>query len=73
MKQTQIFREAILEIANRYRLPLWPVSKGKNWGYGGASPTKVLSSAPEFLNFCQTLKSAIDPNGVMAPGKYGIK
>lgn len=34
---------------------------------------KVFSNAPEFLKFCQTLKSAIDPNGIMAPGKYGIK
>lgn len=31
---------ALVGIANRYRLPLWPVSKGKNWGYGAATPAE---------------------------------
>ncbi|MHB8866200.1 MAG: FAD-binding oxidoreductase [Pirellulaceae bacterium] len=26
----------IVEIANRYRIPLHPISRGKNWGYGDA-------------------------------------
>lgn len=30
--------QAILAVANRYRLPLWPVSTGKNMGYGMATP-----------------------------------
>ncbi len=30
--------QAILKVANRYRLPLWPVSTGKNMGYGMATP-----------------------------------
>jgi 4-cresol dehydrogenase (hydroxylating) len=29
---------ALLQIANEYRLPLWPVSRGKNLGYGGPAP-----------------------------------
>ena len=28
----------ILEIANRYRVPLWPISMGKNLAYGTAAP-----------------------------------
>ena len=28
----------ILRIANRYRIPLWPVSMGKNFAYGTAAP-----------------------------------
>lgn len=28
----------IVRIANRYRLPLWPISTGRNLGYGGAAP-----------------------------------
>ena len=28
----------IVRIANRYRVPLWPISRGKNFGYGGAAP-----------------------------------
>lgn len=30
--------QAIIRIANKYRLPLWPVSTGKNMGYGMTSP-----------------------------------
>ena len=30
--------QAILKVANQYRQPLWPVSTGKNMGYGMATP-----------------------------------
>src|SRR5688500_4902133 len=30
--------QAIIRVANQYRLPLWPISCGKNHGYGGAAP-----------------------------------
>ncbi|MDQ2641731.1 MAG: FAD-dependent oxidoreductase [Pseudomonadota bacterium] len=30
--------QAVVRIANQYRIPLWPISRGKNFGYGGASP-----------------------------------
>jgi 4-cresol dehydrogenase (hydroxylating) len=30
--------QAILRVANKYRLPFWPVSTGKNMGYGMTSP-----------------------------------
>ena len=30
--------QAIVRIANRHAIALWPVSKGKNWGYGAATP-----------------------------------
>ena len=29
---------AVLRIANEHGVPLWPVSRGKNYGYGGAAP-----------------------------------
>lgn len=29
---------AVLRIANEHRLPLWPISRGKNLGYGAAAP-----------------------------------
>lgn len=29
-----------MRIANRYRVPIYPVSAGKNWGYGSRVPTK---------------------------------
>ncbi|MDB5689824.1 MAG: FAD-binding oxidoreductase [Sphingomonas bacterium] len=30
--------QAIVRIANRHKVPLWPISRGKNFGYGGAAP-----------------------------------
>jgi 4-cresol dehydrogenase (hydroxylating) flavoprotein subunit len=33
----------IVRIANRFKVPLWPISRGKNFGYGGPAP--VLKGA----------------------------
>jgi 4-cresol dehydrogenase (hydroxylating) flavoprotein subunit len=30
--------QAIIRIANEYKVPLWPISRGKNLGYGAAAP-----------------------------------
>ncbi len=30
--------QAIVRIANEHKIPLWPISRGKNFGYGGAAP-----------------------------------
>ncbi len=30
--------QAVLRIANQYRLPLFPIARGKNLGYGGSAP-----------------------------------
>jgi FAD/FMN-containing dehydrogenase len=30
--------QAIVKIANKYRIPLWPVSTGRNLAYGGSAP-----------------------------------
>ena len=27
-----------MRIANQYKVPLWPISRGKNFGYGGSAP-----------------------------------
>ncbi|NBC35422.1 FAD-binding protein [Novosphingobium sp. FSY-8] len=32
--------QAAVRIANRHRIPLWPISRGKNFGYGGAAPVQ---------------------------------
>jgi 4-cresol dehydrogenase (hydroxylating) len=29
---------AVVRLANDHQLPLWPISRGKNWGYGGSAP-----------------------------------
>jgi len=31
--------QAVLKIANQYKIPLWSFSRGKNLGYGGSAPT----------------------------------
>ncbi|HXR52215.1 MAG TPA: FAD-dependent oxidoreductase, partial [Steroidobacteraceae bacterium] len=28
----------VVKVANTHKLPLWPISRGKNFGYGGAAP-----------------------------------
>lgn len=33
---------------------------------------RIFRTAPEFLTLARRLKSALDPNGVLAPGKYGL-
>ncbi|MFO1402754.1 MAG: FAD-binding oxidoreductase [Steroidobacteraceae bacterium] len=30
--------QALVRLANEHRVPLWPVSRGKNFGYGAAAP-----------------------------------
>lgn len=30
--------QALLRLANEHRMPLWPISRGKNFGYGGSAP-----------------------------------
>jgi 4-cresol dehydrogenase (hydroxylating) len=30
----------LVKLANQFDLSLWPVSTGRNWGYGGASPAR---------------------------------
>jgi 4-cresol dehydrogenase (hydroxylating) flavoprotein subunit len=34
---------------------------------------RILRPAPEFQHLCNRLKTALDPRGVLAPGKYGIE
>src|SRR5208282_4070118 len=30
--------QAVMRIANRYKIPIYPISTGKNLGYGGSAP-----------------------------------
>jgi 4-cresol dehydrogenase (hydroxylating) len=30
--------QALVRVANEYRVPLWPIARGKNFGYGGCAP-----------------------------------
>src|SRR6187431_1933572 len=31
--------QQIVQVANRHRVPLYPISTGNNWGYGSSQPT----------------------------------
>jgi len=30
--------QAVVRLANEHQVPLWPISRGKNYGYGGSAP-----------------------------------
>jgi len=51
----------ILKIANQYKIPLYPISTGKNWGYGSANPVNDncvvldLSELTKILDFNEEL------------------
>jgi 4-cresol dehydrogenase (hydroxylating) len=32
--------QACVQVANRYKIPIYPISRGKNWGYGSRTPVQ---------------------------------
>src|SRR4051794_5938663 len=48
--------QAIVRIANEYRIPLWPISRGKNNGYGGAAPQVRGALMLSFRNMNKVLE-----------------
>ena len=48
---------AIVRLANQYRVPLWPISRGKNFGYGGSAPVLKGSIV---LDLSRMKKIAVD-------------
>ncbi|RYZ83239.1 MAG: FAD-binding protein, partial [Moraxellaceae bacterium] len=42
--------EAILALANTYKVPLWPISGGRNFGYGTALPVDARSYILDLSN-----------------------
>lgn len=48
--------QAIVRIANEYRVPVWPISRGKNNGYGGAAPQVRGSLMLSFRNMNKVLE-----------------
>lgn len=60
---------AVVKLANTYALPLWPTSKGKNWGYGGATPAR----AGQIILFLERMNRIVEVNAelgyaVVEPG-----
>src|SRR6185295_299096 len=50
---------AIVRIANEHKVPLWPISRGKNFGYGGAAPVVKESVV---LDLTRMKKIELDPD-----------
>lgn len=48
--------QAIVRIANEHRVPVWPISRGKNNGYGGAAPQVRGSLMLSFRNMNKVLE-----------------
>src|SRR5919108_1067020 len=48
--------QAIVRIANEYRLPLYPISTGKNLGYGGSAPNPPGSVVVDFKRMNRVLE-----------------
>lgn len=48
--------QAVLRIANAYRVPLWTVSRGRNYGYGGAAPRVTGSVVLDLSRMNQVLE-----------------
>ncbi len=60
--------QAIVKIAAEYNVPLWPISRGKNLGYGGSAP---LLSGSVLLDMSRMKKIEVDEeNGtvLLEPG-----
>jgi 4-cresol dehydrogenase (hydroxylating) len=62
--------QAVVRVAGRYRLPLWPISTGKNMGYGSATPATPgqvildLKRMNRILNVDPDLATALVEPGV---------
>jgi 4-cresol dehydrogenase (hydroxylating) len=50
---------AVVRLANEHKVPLWPISRGKNFGYGGAAP--VLKGSV-VLDLTRMKKIELDPD-----------
>ncbi|TIC80234.1 FAD-binding oxidoreductase [Nocardioides sp. GY 10127] len=60
---------AVVRLAGEHRVPLWPVSRGRNYGYGGASP-RVPGSVVVDLHRMDAVVEVDDETGyvVVEPG-----
>ncbi len=62
--------QAIVRVANKYKLPLWPVSTGKNMGYGMTSPATTGQMILDLKRMNRIIK--IDPDLCTALVEPGV-
>jgi 4-cresol dehydrogenase (hydroxylating) flavoprotein subunit len=49
--------QAVVRIASEHRIPIWPISRGKNLGYGGSAP---MTSGSVILDLSRMKKIEVD-------------
>ena len=62
--------QALVRIANEHRLPLWPVARGRNLGYGGNSPLLAGSAVIDMTRMNRILN--VDPKYAYATLEPGV-
>ena len=61
--------QAIVRIANQYQIPLYPISTGKNLGYGGSSPNLSGSVVVDLKRMNRVIEVSEDKNyAIVEPG-----
>ena len=55
--------QAAVKIANQFRLPLWPISRGKNLGYGTSAPELAGSVVLDLSRMTAVLEKRMTPDG----------
>jgi len=63
--------QAIVKVANRYRVPLWPISRGKNFGYGGSAP-RMKNSVVLDLSRMKKIEVDVDNGTVLLEPGVGF-
>ncbi|WEK45938.1 MAG: FAD-binding oxidoreductase [Candidatus Andeanibacterium colombiense] len=61
--------QAVVKIANQYLLPIWPISRGKNLGYGGNA---ALLSGSVVLDLSAMKKIEFDPQSGVVTLEPGV-
>ncbi len=61
--------QAAIRVANQYRVPLWPISRGKNFGYGTAAPVLAGSVV---MDLSGMKKIEFDPQNGVATIEPGV-
>src|SRR5579872_2052861 len=67
-----------LRIANRFRIPLYPISSGKNWGYGSSVPVTTsnvvldLGRMNQIVDFSEELAYVTVEPGVTQGQLHGF-
>jgi 4-cresol dehydrogenase (hydroxylating) flavoprotein subunit len=60
--------QAIVRLANEHKIPLWPISRGKNFGYGSAAPVLSGSVILDLSRMKQISMDVANGTALLEPG-----